>query len=84
MGDLKAKGQVQPRPLTDLVDSTAYQVLRPGVMIHSKADREHGHPATYSTTSGVLMKNLARDMFMTGASHGMSADVTVYQDLGSD
>jgi hypothetical protein len=79
--DLKAKRETKPEPLTGIVDNTAYEVLRPGVMICSKSYKDHAHPAVYSTTSGVLVKNVAADRFMTGASHGIGKDETIYQPL---
>ena len=55
-----------------VVDSTAYDILRPEVMICSQALKEHLHPAVFSTTSGVLVQNSANDCFMAEASHGIN------------
>jgi hypothetical protein len=77
--DLPAKRQIEPQPTRAIVDNTVYDILRPGVMISSKMLKEHAHPAVLSTTSGVLVKNLAGDCFMTGASHGIGEMETIWQ-----
>jgi hypothetical protein len=79
--DRKAKREIEPHPVMGVVDTTAYEVVRPGVMICSKALKDHGHPATYSTTSGVLVKNVVGNRFMTAAAHGIGENETVYQPL---
>lgn len=79
--DLKARRQIQPNVSTKVVDNTPYVVLRPGVCLKSRAFRDHGHPAHYITTSGVIVKNFAGDKFMTAAAHGIGEDETVYQTL---
>lgn len=79
--DLKAKRIIEPRPYIGVIDDTPYDQLRPGVLLQSKVRRDHGHPATYSTTSGVLVENAVGDKFMTGASHGIGEDETVFQEL---
>ncbi|EXJ86770.1 hypothetical protein A1O3_03724 [Capronia epimyces CBS 606.96] len=73
--DLPAKRQVNPAPLNQVVDATAYNTLRPGVMINSVVLKEHGHPATFSTTSGVFVKNSVGNRFMTVASHGVGQNI---------
>ncbi|RYP62873.1 hypothetical protein DL769_007132 [Monosporascus sp. CRB-8-3] len=82
--DLPAKRQVEPQPKMGIIDSTAYDILRPGVMICSKLLKENSHPAVFSTTSGVLVQNAAGDNFMTGASHGIGDQGTVWQANRSD
>ncbi|KAI1190705.1 hypothetical protein F5B17DRAFT_385499 [Nemania serpens] len=77
--DLPAKRQVEPQPMGGVVDDTVYDILRPGVMISSKILKEHGHPASFSTTSGILVQNRHGDHFMTGASHGISDDGNIWQ-----
>ncbi|KAJ9150222.1 hypothetical protein NKR23_g3797 [Pleurostoma richardsiae] len=69
--DLSAKQQIQPQPIRGIVDNTAYDILRPGVMISSRLLKEHAHPEVFSSTSGVLVENRVGDRFMTGASHGI-------------
>ncbi|KAK3352840.1 hypothetical protein B0T25DRAFT_195032 [Lasiosphaeria hispida] len=70
---------VQPKPTTGVIDTTAYDDLRPGALIRSKMLRDHAYPATFSTTAGVLVENPAGDTFMTGASHGIGKNETVWQ-----
>ncbi|KAK3341822.1 hypothetical protein B0T25DRAFT_559399 [Lasiosphaeria hispida] len=77
--DMPAKRVVQPQPMTGVIDNTAYEVLRPGVLIRSKMLRDHAHPAVFSTTSGVLVENDVGDTFMTAASHGIGDGETVWQ-----
>lgn len=79
--DRQAQRVINPQPVTGIVDTTAYDVVRPGVMINSMAMRDHGHPATYATTSGVFVQNLAGDQFMTAASHGIGEYETVFQPV---
>ncbi|KAK0717710.1 hypothetical protein B0T26DRAFT_751737 [Lasiosphaeria miniovina] len=68
--DLPAKREIQPHPMTGVIDDTTYDVLRPGVLIRSKMLRDHAHPAVFSTTSG--------DIFMTSASHGIGEGEIVW------
>lgn len=82
--NLQAKGQIEPQPLKGVVDNTAYDILRPGVMICSQTLGEHSHRAVFSTTSGVLVQNSAGDRFMTGASHGIGESEQVGQAGRSD
>ncbi|KAK0749389.1 hypothetical protein B0T18DRAFT_309797, partial [Schizothecium vesticola] len=77
--DLPAKRVVQPNPITGIVDTTAYDDVRPGVLIRSKIMRDHAHPHILSTTAGALVKNPAGDVFMTGASHGIGENERVWQ-----
>ncbi|KAK0724238.1 hypothetical protein B0H67DRAFT_470236, partial [Lasiosphaeris hirsuta] len=77
--DLPARRVVQPNPMTGIVDTTAYDDVRPGVLIRSRMLRDHAHPAIFSTTSGALVKSPAGDVFMTGASHGIGENETVWQ-----
>ncbi|KAI0536929.1 hypothetical protein GGR58DRAFT_527884 [Xylaria digitata] len=77
--DLPAKRQVEPQPINGVIDKTAYDILRPGVLISSKVLKEHGHPAVFSTTSGVLVRNNSGNHFMTAASHGIGDDRRVWQ-----
>ncbi|KAI1116649.1 hypothetical protein F5Y14DRAFT_439771 [Nemania sp. NC0429] len=77
--DLSAKREVEPQPTSGVVDNTVYDTLRPGVLISSKILKKHGHPATFSSTSGVLIQNRHGDRFMTGASHGISDDGNIWQ-----
>jgi hypothetical protein len=79
--DLKARRQIQPNASTKVVDNTPYVVLRPGVCLRSRAFRGDGHPAHYTTTSGVIVKNIAGDRFMTADAHGIGEDETVHQIL---
>lgn len=82
--DLQAKRQIEPQPVKGVVDNTAYDILRPGVMICSHALKEDSHTAMFSTTSGVLVQNSAGDRFMTGASHGIGELEQVWQAGRSD
>lgn len=82
--DLTAKRHVEPQPTRGTVDNTVYDTLRPGVMICSKMLKEHRHPAVFSTTSGVLVKNPAGDRFMTGASRGIGPSETIWQAANSE
>ncbi|KAK3364479.1 hypothetical protein B0T25DRAFT_530310 [Lasiosphaeria hispida] len=77
--DLPTKRVIQPNPMTGIIDTTAYDDVRPGVLIRSKMLRDHAHPAIFSTTSGALVKNPTGDVFMTGASHGIGENETVWQ-----
>ncbi|KAK3361526.1 hypothetical protein B0T24DRAFT_641779 [Lasiosphaeria ovina] len=77
--DIPAKREVQPLPLAGVIDNTAYDILRPGVLIRSKMLRDHAHPGVFSTTSGVLVQNAKGDRFMTAASHGIGEGETVWQ-----
>ncbi|KLU91474.1 hypothetical protein MAPG_09993 [Magnaporthiopsis poae ATCC 64411] len=79
--DLEAQRVIEPRPDIGVIDDTPYEQLRPGVLLQSKARRDHGHPATHSTTSGVLLENAAGEKLMTGASQGIGEDETVFQEL---
>jgi hypothetical protein len=79
--DRKAQRVINPQPVTGVIDTTAYDVVRPGVMITSTALRDHGHPATYATTSGIFVQNAAGDPFMTAASHGIGEYETVLQPM---
>ena len=79
--DLKAKRYIEPLPHLGVVDDTAYQVLRPGVVLHSTKLRDHAHPHRLTTTSGVLITNPANDVFMIGASHGIGNDESVFQEM---
>lgn len=81
--DLKAKRRIEPVLALGIVETTAYEILRPGVVIYSNASKDHAHPASLSSTSGVLVKNAAGDDFLTGPSHEIGKDKTVYQDLGT-
>ncbi|KAK0727804.1 hypothetical protein B0T26DRAFT_766477 [Lasiosphaeria miniovina] len=67
--DLPAKREIQPQPMTGVINDTTYDVLRPGVLIRSKMLQDHAHPAVFSTTSGVLVQNVVGDTFITSASH---------------
>ncbi|RWA05431.1 hypothetical protein EKO27_g9674 [Xylaria grammica] len=77
--DLPAKRQVEPQPISGVIDNTAYDVLRPGVLISSKMLKEHGHPAVFSTTSGILVQNSSGNRFMTAASRGIGDNGYVWQ-----
>lgn len=69
--DLPAKRLITPQPTQGIIDDTAYETLRPGVIICSRAQKDHAHPNWYSTTSGVLVEGPAGDRFMTAASYGI-------------
>ena len=77
--DLQAKRLINPQPKQGIIDNTMYDILRPGVLLSSKILKEHGHPAVFSTTSGVLVQNKSGDRFMTAASHGIADDRYVWQ-----
>ncbi|KAI1819643.1 hypothetical protein F4861DRAFT_546600 [Xylaria intraflava] len=77
--DLPVKQRIEPQLTSSIIDNTAYDILRPGVLISSKFLKEHGHPATFPTTSGILVQNRSGDRFMTGASHGISGDGNIWQ-----
>jgi hypothetical protein len=65
--------------MAGVIDTTTYDILRPGVLIRSKMLRDHAHPAVYSTTSGVIVQNVAGDKFMTAAAHGIGEGLNVWQ-----
>jgi len=73
--NLPARKQIDPSPITGVVDDTAYDTVRPGVMIGSEIPKEHGRPNIFSTTAGVLVKNNENDVFMTVASHGVGRQI---------
>ncbi|KAI0905783.1 hypothetical protein F4823DRAFT_117118 [Ustulina deusta] len=77
--DLPTKRQVEPQPISGVIDNTAYDILRPGVLISSKMLKEHEHPAVFSTTSGILVQNNSGNCFMTAASHGIGDDGCIWQ-----
>lgn len=77
----KAKRALTPQPATGHADNTAYDILRPGVMLHSLALRNHAHPLMFSTTSGVCVQNAAGDKFLTSAAHGVGEAGMVHQVL---
>ncbi|KAI1399027.1 hypothetical protein F4819DRAFT_436789 [Hypoxylon fuscum] len=77
--DQPARQEIVPQPSVGIVDDTAYDVLRPGVMISSSIITGHSHPATLSSTAGVLVKNPAGDSFMTAASHAIGNSEKVWQ-----
>ncbi|KAM0494381.1 hypothetical protein ACHAQF_004669 [Verticillium nonalfalfae] len=83
MRDRKALRQKMPNAEQSIVDDTAYDVLRPGVLISIFAFDDASRRDFYSTSSGVLVKNGADDKFMTGASHGIAETETVHQTLSS-
>ena len=65
--DLFARRAVQPDPSAQVVDNTAYDILRPGVMMCSP-DTAAGW---LQTTTGVLIRDKCGNQFMTAASHGI-------------
>ncbi|KAI1763722.1 hypothetical protein GGR53DRAFT_496267 [Hypoxylon sp. FL1150] len=77
--DQPAKRETEPQPLLGIVDDTAYDVVRPGVMIHSTNPIGHSHPGILSSTAGALVKNAAGNTFITAASHAIGASETVWQ-----
>ncbi|KAK7931067.1 hypothetical protein PG985_001779 [Apiospora marii] len=77
--DRQAKRQTEPNPAQGVVDKTVYDVMRPGVMISSMGLKDHGHPAEYSTTSGILVKNPGGYRLMTAATHGIGDDGLIWQ-----
>ncbi|KAI1846568.1 hypothetical protein JX266_007465 [Neoarthrinium moseri] len=77
--DRKPKQPIAPQPVSGVVDRTAYDTLRPGVMISSSKLVEHGHPSELSTSSGVLVKDPHGNQFMTATSHGIGQNTTVFQ-----
>lgn len=64
--DLFARRTLQPDPLSQLVDDTAYDTLRPGVMVCSP---DGG--GCIQTTAGVCVRDKHGNEFMTVASHGI-------------
>ncbi|KFA63053.1 hypothetical protein S40285_06402 [Stachybotrys chlorohalonatus IBT 40285] len=79
----KAKRVIEPNTDLGVIDDTAYDTLRPGVLIRSRVNTGHVHPAQYLTNSGVMVKNSAGDVFMTGASHGIGEDERVFETLST-
>lgn len=77
--DRPVKRLADPNPKLDIVDNTAYDVIRPGVLVSSNAYHDHGHPATYLTTSGIFVRDNSNETFITGATHGIGEDEIVYQ-----
>ncbi|TRX92960.1 hypothetical protein FHL15_006098 [Xylaria flabelliformis] len=77
--DSAAKRQVEPQPISGVIDNTAYDILRPGVLISSKILNEHEHPAVFSTTSGTLVQSESGSCFMTAASHSIGDDGDIWQ-----
>lgn len=80
--DLPARRLVTSQPTQGIIDDTAYETLRPGVIICSRAQKDHAHPSWYSTTSGVLVEGPAGDRFMTAASHGIDNEEVWQLDSG--
>lgn len=76
---MPAKRMIEVHPLAGIADDTAYDILRPGVMICSSKLMDHAHPASLATTTGILVKNAAGDTFMTGASHRIGPLEEVWQ-----
>ncbi|KAH8668685.1 hypothetical protein BX600DRAFT_435208 [Xylariales sp. PMI_506] len=76
--NLQARRDVDPGPLSGVVDDAAYNSLRPGVMIHSRVAR-HTHPQEFSTTSGILVNNSVGETLMTAAAHGIGEEGAIYQ-----
>lgn len=64
--DLFARRTVQPDPSAQVVDNTAYDILRPGVMVCSP-----DKAGWLQTTTGVLIRDNNGIQFMTAASHGI-------------
>ncbi|KAK4152132.1 hypothetical protein C8A00DRAFT_35209 [Chaetomidium leptoderma] len=77
--DLQAKRPIEPPyPVFGRsIDDTAYDTLRPGVMICSRNPSYHRHVNTVPTTAGILVENGVGDRFMTAASHGIGPHGTV-------
>lgn len=78
-GDGQAQRKIEPQPSRNAVDDTAYDAMRPGVMICSQKQRNHAHPQTLETTSGVLAENDVGARFMTASSHGIGKTATISQ-----
>ncbi|KAM5345060.1 hypothetical protein ACJ41O_010922 [Fusarium nematophilum] len=79
----KARRDILPQPSRGIADDTAYDVLRPGVMVCS-AKKTHAHPVHLRTTSGVMVKNSIGDRFITAASHGIGEEETIFQSITVD
>ncbi|PHH90504.1 hypothetical protein CDD83_3468 [Cordyceps sp. RAO-2017] len=77
--DSMAMRDLRPDPFSGVSDNTAYDTLRPGVMVWSDQVLTHAHPITWTTTAGVLVKNNNNQAFMTGASHGFGEAGIIYQ-----
>lgn len=67
---------IVPKIAEQVVDDTAYGVLRPGVLLSSFVDSTH--ESHNLITSGVAVRNSVGDVFITTASHGIGAETTVY------
>ncbi|RCI11317.1 hypothetical protein L249_7771 [Ophiocordyceps polyrhachis-furcata BCC 54312] len=77
--DSRARRIIRPDHFSRVSDNTAYDVIRPGVMLWSDRLLTHAHPFTMTTTAGVLIQSRNDQMFLTGASHGFGDDRVVYQ-----
>ncbi|KAI1214223.1 uncharacterized protein F4807DRAFT_468153 [Annulohypoxylon truncatum] len=77
--DKPDRRETEPHPSMEIADDTAYDVLRPGVMISSSIITGASHPATLSSTAGVLVKNTTGDSFMTAAFHAVGDSERVWQ-----
>lgn len=82
--DRPARSPAQPQPESGIVDTTAYDVLRPGVMISSEKLADNGQPAVLSTTSGILVKDRLGVSFMTAASHSIGESKAIWQSNRPD
>ncbi|KAI1094745.1 hypothetical protein F5B19DRAFT_23492 [Rostrohypoxylon terebratum] len=66
-----------------IFDNTAYDVLRPGVLLCSEILAEH-EQSVVSTTSGILVKNPAGHCFMTIPSNGTRVNTQIWQATRRD
>jgi len=67
---------IAPDVAEQIVDDTAHDVLRPGMLLSSFVDKTHKF---YNLiTSGVAVCNSVGDVFITTACHGIGAETTVY------
>lgn len=73
----------QNLPVEAVVDTTAYEVVRPGILLRScqEPDGTNHEILSIASTSGVLVSNASNDVFMTVASRGVGEDKTVCQSL---
>ncbi|KAI1304708.1 hypothetical protein F5Y03DRAFT_406721 [Xylaria venustula] len=76
-----ARRQFERQPISDAMDDTEYEILRPGVFISSQMVDEYGQPVVSSITSGILVQNNSGSHFMTAASHGIGGDGCIWQGV---
>ncbi|KAI6783318.1 uncharacterized protein J7T54_004345 [Emericellopsis cladophorae] len=76
-----AHREISPDADRGIVDTTCYDTLRPGVLVHSKASSDRDNTATLSSSTGVMVRDRNGTELMTGASHRIGPDNMIFQKL---